>query len=260
MAFEWKKALRLVRAASGLPPGNGREAALGAARLFLSSASDERLRALSRLLAPGAGDKALLCALVPLERNDARCRLTDADLGISTADRTADAPSRRDCFPVAVALDNLRSALNVGSILRTCDFFGVESAWLCGYTAGPENPQVGAAALGAESVVDVVRFGSVSEAVSAAKAEGRFVVALETRRGAPPPQSVELRFPALVLLGSERFGLDPDVVAASDAVSAIAPHGVKNSLNVAVAFAVAISSFRSRFDAQAASHSSTVST
>ena len=76
MDGEWKKALRLVRAAHGETPGAAREAALAAARAFLSGAADARLRSWARLLPPGADDKAVLCALVPLERADARARLS----------------------------------------------------------------------------------------------------------------------------------------------------------------------------------------
>ena len=255
MAGEWKTALGLVREANDAPPGPERGAAVARARAFLDSAIDPHLRALARLLAPDAGEKEILCALVPLERADSRCRLSDQDLGISTADRAAPGPGaaavRRDAFPLVVALDNVRAALNTGSIFRTCDFFGVESVALCGYTAGPESPQVSRAALGAELVVPSSRFGNVRDCVAEAKARGSFVVALETAAGALPPETVPLSFPAVVLLGSERFGLDPDVVASADAVCAIPGHGVKNSLNVGVAFAVAASVFRRRHEAGA---------
>lgn len=253
MDGEWKKALRLVRAAHGETPGAAREAAVAAARAFLSGVADARLRSWARLLPPGADDKAVLCALVPLERADARARLSDADLGITTADAAPGAAAAaRDSFPLAVAADNLRSALNLGSVFRTCDFFGVESLWLCGYTADPSHPQVARSALGAETAVPARRFGDVREAVAAAKAEGRFVIALETCRGAVAPEDLAPRFPALLLLGSERFGLDPDVVASADAVAAIPAHGVKNSLNVAVAFAVAAAALRRAHDRRAA--------
>ena len=43
---------------------------------------------------------------------------------------------------------------------------------------------------------------------------------------------------------NERFGLDPDVVAMADEVLEIPSHGMKNSLNVVSAFAVAAAFFR----------------
>ena len=47
-------------------------------------------------------------------------------------------------------------------------------------------------------------------------------------------------------VGNERFGLDPDVVAMADEVVEIPSHGMKNSLNVVSAFAVAAAFFRFR--------------
>ena len=241
---EWRAALRRVRAAAAAAPGPARESALAAARAFLAGASAPRLRALGRLLEPGADDRALVAALVPLERVDVRTRVTDADLGLTDADAPAAPPDR---FPLVAIADNLRSALNVGGLFRTADFFGVEALWLCGYTADPDHPQVARSALGAERAVPWRRFGDVREALAAARAEGRRVYALETSVRAVPIERAAPVFPAALLLGSERFGLDPDVVAAADACFAIPGHGAKNSLNVVSAFAVAAHALRMRY-------------
>ena len=42
-------------------------------------------------------------------------------------------------YPVVVILDNIRSALNVGSFFRTSDAFLINSIYLCGLTATPPN-------------------------------------------------------------------------------------------------------------------------
>jgi len=243
---EWREALRRVRAAADLPPSD-RTAMLAAARAFLAAASSPRLRSLARLLAPGASDQSLVAALVPLERVDARTRITDADLGLTDTDRPP-VPACPSCsrFPLVAVADNIRSAFNVGGLFRTADFFGVESLVLCGYTATPENPQVVRAALGAEQSVPWRSAENVRDAVKALKAEGRKIYALETAAGAQDVDSFPFEFPAALLLGSERFGLDPDVVAMADAVVAIPAHGVKNSLNVVVAFALAARALRAR--------------
>ena len=244
---EWREALRLVRAAAAPAPSPAaREAALAAARAFLAGAESARLRGFARLLAPGATERAVLCALVPLERVDARTRVTDADMGLTDADASGAAPDR---FPLVVVADNLRSALNVGGLFRTADFLGAEAVWLCGYSATPDHPQVARSALGAERTVPWRRFDGVREAVAALRAEGRCVYALETSARATPPERAAMDRPAALLLGSERFGLDPDVVAAADACLAIPGHGAKNSLNVVSAFAIAGHALRLRWDA-----------
>ena len=243
---EWREALRLVRAAASAPDAAAREAAFAAARAFLERAESPRLRGFARLLAPGATERAVLCALVPLERVDARTRVTDADMGLTDTDAPDAAPDR---FPLVVVADNLRSALNVGGLFRTADFLGAEAVWLCGYSATPEHPQVARSALGAERTVPWRRFDDIREALAALRADGRRICALETSSRAVPVEAAAVAWPAALLLGSERFGLDPDVVAAADDCLAIPGHGAKNSLNVVSAFAIAGHALRLRWDA-----------
>ena len=50
-------------------------------------------------------------------------------------------------------LDNLRSAYNVGSILRSADGFNINHIYLCGMTATPENSKIAKTSLGAENSV-----------------------------------------------------------------------------------------------------------
>lgn len=245
---EWRTALRLVRAADRAAAGTpAREAALAAARSFLAGAASARLRGFARLLAPGADARSLAAALVPLERVDARTRVSDADLGIAGSDAPDAVPDR---FPLVAVADNLRAALNTGGLFRTADFFGAEAVWLCGYTATPDHPHVARAALGAEKTVPWRAFPDVRDAVSEARARGWRVVALETSSRAVPLAEVRFGFPAALLLGSERFGLDPDVVASADLCVAIPGHGAKNSLNVVSAFAVAAAAARAAWDAR----------
>ncbi|KAL7544997.1 hypothetical protein ACHAWF_008368, partial [Thalassiosira exigua] len=49
---------------------------------------------------------------------------------------------RRRRHPVSIVLDNVRSAHNVGNILRLAEAAGVESVWLCGTTPRPPHPKV----------------------------------------------------------------------------------------------------------------------
>ena len=140
--------------------------------------------------------------------------------------------------------DNIRSAFNAGGLFRTADFFGVERLVLCGYTPGPENPQVRKTALGADETVPWEHAGDVRDVIDRLHADGYTVYALETADGAIDVSSVTPSFPCAIMLGNERFGLDPDVVAAADAVLEIPSLGMKNSLNVVSAFAVAAAFLR----------------
>jgi tRNA G18 (ribose-2'-O)-methylase SpoU len=57
------------------------------------------------------------------------------------------------------------------------------------------------------------------------------------------------RFPCALLLGNERFGLDPSVVALADAGARIPTYGAKASLNVVAALAIALHELRRSFEA-----------
>ena len=238
---EWREALRLVRLADAAEAGTpAREEARRAAFDFMRAAESKRILKLAHLLQPGATDRSIQAALVPLERVDNRSRVTDAEMGIRTTD-TPRAPDRADFVVVA---DNIRSAFNAGGIFRTADFFGAARLVLCGYTPGPENPQVKKTALGADESTPWERAGDIRDVLDAFRTEGRRIYALETVDGARDLASFTPAFPCALLLGNERFGLDPDVVGAADDVLEIRSHGLKNSLNVVSAFAVAAAFFR----------------
>lgn len=239
---EWKEALRLVKAAFELPYGSpGQEAARGKAFDFMRLAESKRLLKLAHLLQPGATPRTIQAALVPLERVDTRAKVTDAEMGI----RNTDAPGKSDRAPFVVVADNVRSAFNAGGIFRTADFFGAERLVLCGYTPTPDNPQVAKTALGADVSTPWETAADVRDVIDRLRAEGRKIYALETAEGARDLATFTPDFPCAMLLGNERFGLDPDVVAAADEVLEIRSHGLKNSLNVVSAFAVAAAFFRS---------------
>ena len=240
---EWKEALRLVRAAFELADGTPeQEKARAAAFDFLRLAESKRILKLAHLLQPGATKRSIQAALVPLERVDTRAKVTDAEMGI----RNTDVRREPDRAPFAVVADNIRSAFNAGGIFRTADFFGAEKLVLCGYTPTPDAPQVRKTALGADLATPWEAVGDVRDAIDALRAEGRAIYALETADSAHDIATFAPRLPCALLLGNERFGLDPDVVAMADEVVEIRSHGLKNSLNVVSAFAVAAAFLRAK--------------
>ena len=151
-------------------------------------------------------------------------------------------------LPLTVVLDNVRSEMNVGSILRTADGFAVERVVLCGISPTPPRPEIHKTALGAEDSVEWVYSASASAAVERLKAEGYEVFAVEQAHGSVPleqfaPQS-DRRY--AVVLGHEVRGVAQEVVDASDGCLEIPQRGTKHSLNVACAAAVVMWHFFSR--------------
>ncbi len=244
---QWREAHERLRAVEAAwDDAAARRAALAAARAWMGQqAALPRLAALARLLEPDLTRRQLWSALVPVEREVARLKVTD--LEILDADLPEGAPVARP-MPVTVLADSVRSAFNVGGLFRTAECFGVAEVLLCGYTPLPDQPQVARAALGAERLVPWRAAGEARAAVAGLRASGTPCLALETVAGAPDVGAFDWPFPCALVLGNERFGLDPETVAACDGAVRIPLYGRKNSLNVVTAFAVAACAVRRRFE------------
>jgi tRNA G18 (ribose-2'-O)-methylase SpoU len=143
---------------------------------------------------------------------------------------------------LSLLLDNIRSLYNVGAIMRTADGAGITHLHLGGITAPPTHPRLAKTALGAESALPWTQHRNSVHAVRQLKLEGYKVWVLEEGGTnlftTPLPQPAN--HPILLVIGNEKVGVDPEIVALADRVIALPMSGVKNSLNVTVAFGIAI--------------------
>jgi tRNA G18 (ribose-2'-O)-methylase SpoU len=148
---------------------------------------------------------------------------------------------RKDRIFRAVLLDNIRSAWNVGSILRSADGFGFDHAYLCGITPTPENEAVTKTSLGAEESLPWSYHKDAVKLITGLKQEGWRIIALEEGKGAVEigTAMTEPVGRSVLVLGSEASGVDPGLLSICDDVIAIPMQGTKRSLNVAIAFSVA---------------------
>lgn len=145
-------------------------------------------------------------------------------------------------FPRAVLLDNIRSAWNVGSILRSADGFGFDHAYLCGITPTPEIDAVTKTSLGAEDYVTWSQHKDAVKLIQGLKKEGWKVIALEEDERAVSVSSfspAKQKTPIVLILGSEVTGVDPGLLETCDEVLYIPMLGQKRSFNVAIAFSIA---------------------
>ena len=163
-------------------------------------------------------------------------KILNEELGRPSAEEFAAAPK----IPVTVVLDNVRSALNVGSFFRTCDAFAAERIALCGITAAPPDREIHKTALGAEFTVPWQRFSSTTECIEALHAEGYAVLAVEQVEGAVMLQNLAEMCHAegqkyAVVFGNEVEGVGQQAVDMCDGAIEIPQAGTKHSLNVSVA-------------------------
>lgn len=90
--------------------------------------------------------------------------------------------------------------------------------------------------MGAHPHVDWESGRSALAVIERLAAQGIPSFALETVRGAPLCWDVAFPSPCALVLGNERHGLGPDVLAACAGTVQLPCVGVKNSMNVGVAF------------------------
>lgn len=141
---------------------------------------------------------------------------------------------------LAVMLDNIRSVYNVGSIFRTADGSGIRHLYLCGITPTPKHPKLTKTSLGAERQISWSYHLNAVDLGTQMRAAGASILALEGTSSATsifdhPP----IVGPTVLVIGNEQIGIDPGVLAISNACLAIPMRGIKRSLNVATAFGIA---------------------
>lgn len=177
---------------------------------------------------------------------------------------------------IEAMLDNVRSAWNVGAIFRTADAFGVSHIHLGGITPTPGNASVAKTALGADKTIGWSHAKNGLAMAEKLKADGYQLWALEQDErarsiyntfsdlrfgdlvienqtshehdvtkypaGTMSPNTLRARCHQMVLIvGNEVTGVDPGLLDLCDKILYIPMRGEKRSLNVEVAFGVAVS-------------------
>jgi TrmH family RNA methyltransferase len=136
---------------------------------------------------------------------------------------------------VGLALWRVADPGNVGTLIRSADALGPAFVAVSEGCADPTSPKAIRASMGAVFRVPLVAFED---------APGRRI-ALEAQ-GPRPLESIELTRPTTFVLGAEREGLPPDVLARCDERATIPLAAGAESLNVATAGALALYELRRR--------------
>jgi tRNA G18 (ribose-2'-O)-methylase SpoU len=146
-----------------------------------------------------------------------------------------------DRLPVTVIVDNVRSLYNVGSIFRTSDGVLLEKLILTGFTPVPPRKEIDKTALGATQSVPWEYIKEPEDAVTAMKNAGYKAYCLELTDTVIPYHSVLPKdFPLCLVIGNEIAGVSKAALARCDVALEIPQYGIKQSLNVAVAYGIAV--------------------
>jgi RNA methyltransferase, TrmH family len=140
----------------------------------------------------------------------------------------------RGVRPVTLALWRVADPGNVGTLLRAADAFGAGVALSKG-CADPTGPKALRASMGAIWRVPLSDFDEPSG----------MRVALVPRGGTPLPE-LQVDGDVVLVLGAEREGLPHEVLSRCDVQASIPQPGAAESLNVAMAGAIALYGLLSR--------------
>lgn len=156
---------------------------------------------------------------------------------MSDGSRTIENLLQNSSIQLYVIACNIRSAYNVGAILRTADGAGNTAVITTGYTPSPIHPKVDKTALGAAATVPWCE--AQLEHLLAIK--NVIHVGLELS-----PRAISLfeweppKMPIFLYIGNEVTGLDAELLMALPVLVQLPMNGAKNSLNVAEATSISI--------------------
>ena len=143
---------------------------------------------------------------------------------------------------VILVLDNIRSLNNVGSAFRTSDAFNIEKIYLCGITGTPPHRDIQKTALGATDSVVWEHGESSLLVIQKLKSQGWEIISVEQAEGSTPlNEFIPIAGKKYCFIfGNEVFGVEQDVVSASDYCLEIPQYGTKHSLNISVSIGVVL--------------------
>jgi tRNA G18 (ribose-2'-O)-methylase SpoU len=168
------------------------------------------------------------------------CEAPTVDVMACPPPHAPPAPSQPDPAQTIGVLDNIRSALNVGTMLRGADGARLAHMHLCGLTPDGAHPKVTKTSLGAEQSVPWTWHSDAAKCVGELRNDGWTIWAVESTPDAVSLESLDSAPDRLALVvGNERAGVDPGVLEQADRVVYLPMAGAKTTLNVGVAFGIA---------------------
>lgn len=143
--------------------------------------------------------------------------------------------------PIYVLCDSIRSIFNVGAIFRTSDGAFIKKLFLTGYTPYPPRKEIEKVALGSTETVPWEYERNPLEVISRLKSENVRIAVLEiTDKNNLIWDVSKNDFPLCLVLGNEISGVSKSIIDEADISYEIPMLGMKQSLNVSVAYGIAV--------------------
>lgn len=143
--------------------------------------------------------------------------------------------------PIYVLCDSIRSIFNVGAIFRTSDGAFIEKLFLTGYTPYPPRKEIEKVALGSTESVPWEYHKNPLDIISKLKDEKIKIAVLEITDQKNLIWNFKKEdFPVCLVLGNEISGVSKEIIESADMSFEIPMSGMKQSLNVSVAYGIAV--------------------
>ena len=144
-------------------------------------------------------------------------------------------------FPITLICENVSNVLNIGSLFRIADAFGVEKIVFCGEHV-PLGRKISKTSRSTEKAVNYELKPYAKEVISDYKKRGYHIVALEITKTSKPIHTFTFskEKPIVLVIGDENFGISALNLKHSDAIIHIDMFGQNSSMNVVQATNVAL--------------------
>ena len=152
---------------------------------------------------------------------------------------------------LVVIANNIRSALNVGSIFRICDASGVTKLYLTGYTPFPrvandkrlcfeiEKTEQKIKKAGLEGFnISFEHIENIFILIQKFKEDKYKIIALEQNKNSTSIYDYKVEQNTAIIIGNEVTGIKKDVLNICDDTIEIPMYGKGKSLNVAISLAI----------------------
>lgn len=144
--------------------------------------------------------------------------------------------------PFLLILDEITDVRNFGAIARTAEAMGVHGVIIPIKRSASVNEDAIKTSAGVLNYLPVSRVHSLNSTVQFLRESGLFIVGC-SEHGKKKINDIEPSKPCAIILGSEEYGIHPNLLELCDEVVHIPMHGDIESLNVSVAAGIILNHF-----------------
>lgn len=147
-------------------------------------------------------------------------------------------------FKKYILLDSIRSCLNVGAIMRTCDWAWFDGIFFTGFTPTPPRKEISKTAIWAENYINWEYYESPLDIIEKLKKNWCKIIVLEQDKTSIDFREIKkLESDICIVLGNEITWVNRDIIKNADILVEIPMLWQKQSLNVATSAGILMYKF-----------------